>query len=96
MALSHGRQQLVLQQHLLPVFWREQWRLRPVASHSLMLRLYFTITILLAKLWQLVCIVTCRRNMTSIPIVCSLLVTRAGEIMALFASIVYTRLATGT
>ena len=81
MALSPSRQQhgaVVLQKRPLLVCWWEQWRLKPVVSHSLMLHLYFTITIFLAKLWQLVCIVTCQRNMTIIPIVFNLLVTIQG------------------
>ena len=100
MALRPRRQQFmvaVLQQHHLLLCWGEQWRLQTVASHCLMLHLYFTITILLAKLWELVCIVTLGHNMTIIPIVFNLLVTKAGEIMAVFdPSTVYTKPATGT
>ena len=73
MALSPGWQQLVAvvpQQRPMLVCWWEPWKLRPVASHSLMLCLYFTLTIHLAKVWQLVCIVTCGHNMTIIPMDC--------------------------
>ena len=96
MAMSPGQQQLGVEvpQQRPP---QEQWRLWPVIIHSPMLHLCFTINTLLAKIWQIVCIVTCWCNMTIIPIVFNLLVTSPGEIMALFSpSTVDTRPATGT